>query len=72
MKTVGDASMPLHESTGYVTTYRGKGINAGHKSVTMRLCFRAPDRTMTRDEVEGPIAGLVASLQSQVGAEVRS
>ena len=67
-----DTSMPLHESTEYVKTYRGKGIDPGHKSVTMRLRFRAADRTMTRDEVEGPIAGLMESLQSRVCAEIRS
>ncbi len=72
MTIVRDTSMPLHESTEYVTTYRGKGIDPGHKSVTMRLRFRAADRTMTRDEVEAPIAGLMESLQSRVGAEIRS
>jgi phenylalanyl-tRNA synthetase beta chain len=72
MKIVTALAMPLHQSTEHVTTYRGKGIDAGHKSVTMRLCFRAADRTMTRDEVEGPIATLIDSLQSQVGAEIRS
>lgn len=61
-----------HEATEFVTVYRGKGIDAGHKSLSMRIRFRAADRTLTREEVEPPIESLIAALRSQVGAEIRS
>ena len=63
--------MPHHEATEFVTKYRGKGIPKGQKSVSMRLRFRAADRTLTREEVEGPIESLVEAFRGQVGAEIR-
>ena len=35
-----------------VTTYRGKPLEKGQKSVTVTLVFRSPTRTLTGDEVE--------------------
>ena len=43
-----------------------------HKSVTLRLCFRADDRTLTREEVEAPMQQAVDALVNTLGAEVRS
>lgn len=63
--------LPHHEATEFVTVFRGKGISDGHKSVSMRLRFRSADRTLTRAEVEGPIASLVTAFRSEVGAEIR-
>ena len=31
--------------------YRGEQVGAGHKSLALRLEFRAPDRTLTDEEV---------------------
>jgi phenylalanyl-tRNA synthetase beta chain len=31
--------------------YRGDQVDEGHKSLALRLAFRAPDRTLTDDEV---------------------
>ena len=64
--------LPMHEGTQFVTVYRGKGVADNHKSVTLRLTFRADDRTLTREEVEGPMNAAIKALQSTVGAEVRS
>jgi phenylalanyl-tRNA synthetase beta chain len=63
--------MPHHEATEFVTVYRGKGIPEGQKSVSMRLRFRAGDRTLTREEVEGPLESLLAAFRADVGAEIR-
>ena len=65
-------NLPMHEATRFVTVYRGKGIADGHKSVTLRMVFRAADRTLTRDEVEDPVASAIDALQNGLGAEVRS
>src|SRR5206468_159363 len=37
--------LPHLENAEYVTTYRGKPLEKGQKSVTTKLVFRAPDRT---------------------------
>ncbi|MCH2134969.1 MAG: hypothetical protein MK101_00130, partial [Phycisphaerales bacterium] len=64
--------LPMLEDIGFVTVWRGKGVPDGHKSVTLRLRFRAHDRTLTRDEVDAPVAGAIEALQRSLGAEVRS
>jgi len=71
-RIVNAAELPHHEATTFITTWRGKGVPDGHKSVTMRLRFRAQDRTLTREEVEEPMAALLNSLRSGVNAEIRA
>lgn len=70
--TVAALGLPMHERTDFVTVYRGKGMPEQHKSVTLRLCFRADDRTLTREEVEAPMQQAVDALVNTLGAEVRS
>lgn len=64
----------LDRMTGceFVTTYRGAQIGKGKKSVTVRLSFRDPTRTMKHEEVDAPVAGLMDFLKSDVGAEIRA
>jgi len=59
------------ERISYVTTYRGKPLEAGQKSITVRLAFREPGRTLTKDEVEAPIADLLKSLKGAFPFEIR-
>jgi phenylalanyl-tRNA synthetase beta chain len=60
------------ESLDFVTTYRGKQVGAGKKSVTMSLGFRDPERTLRHEEVDPQIDAAVTALKSAVGAEIRS
>lgn len=60
------------EAADFVTTFCGAQIGAGRKSVTMRLKFRAPDRTLKREEVDAETARATESLRSALGAEVRA
>lgn len=60
------------ETADFVTTFCGSQIGAGRKSVTMRLRFRAPDRTLKREEVDAETARATESLRSALGAEVRA
>jgi phenylalanyl-tRNA synthetase beta chain len=64
--------LPMHDGTQFVTVYRGKGVPDQHKSVSLRLRFRADDRTLTREEVEAPMQTAVDKLVSSLGAKVRS
>jgi phenylalanyl-tRNA synthetase beta subunit len=38
----------------------------------MRLTFRAPDRTLKREDADGWMAALADALKSRLGAEIRS
>lgn len=71
-RVVATLKLPWFESLSFVGTYRGKQIGAGRKSVTMRLMFRAADRTLRRDEVDSSIAALGKELAVQLGAEIRA
>jgi phenylalanyl-tRNA synthetase beta chain len=63
---------PEHlEDAEYVTTYRGKPLEKGQKSVTLKLVFRAPDRTLTGDEVEAAVKKIVDATAKELGATLR-
>ena len=51
--------------------YTGKGIPQGQVSLSLRLTFRAPDRTLTDDEVQTAMDGIMAALRATYGAEQR-
>ncbi len=67
-----DASPQFMESLAFVTTYRGKPIPDGKKSLTFRMRFRHPEKTLRDEEVNAPVDALVAKLKAELGAEVRT
>lgn len=61
----------LMEGLSFVTTYRGKPIAPGHKSITVRLAFRDASRTLTHDEVDAPLAKALEKLRGELAFDVR-
>jgi phenylalanyl-tRNA synthetase beta subunit len=53
-----------------VEEYRGEAIGA-RKGWTLRLTFRAPDRTLNRNEAQARHEAVAAALETRLGAEVR-
>jgi phenylalanyl-tRNA synthetase beta chain len=51
--------------------YQGTGIPAGHVSLSLRLTFRAADRTLTDAEVHEAMQAMLGALQQQHGAVQR-
>jgi phenylalanyl-tRNA synthetase beta chain len=70
--TVREAKPEHLESLSFVTTYRGKQVGAGRKSVTMRLVFRRADGTLRREDVDAIVARLTETLRKSLGAELRA
>ena len=64
--------LPWLEAIEFVTVFRGKGIDAGHKSLTLRLRFRDEKKTLTHEEVDAPFAKVINILCTSCGAEIRS
>ncbi len=62
----------LLEQLTFVGTYRGPQTGPGKKSVTLRLRFRAPDRTLRHEEVDPQVESLVAAAKAQLAAELRA
>ena len=60
------------EGLEYVTTYRGKPLEKGTKSVTITLVFRSPTSTLTSDQVEASVQRAVEAAKTQLGATLRT
>jgi phenylalanyl-tRNA synthetase beta chain len=68
---VRDLKLANLEGVEYVTTYRGKQIGEGNKSVTVELVFRSETGTLTGEEVEGSVQRVVGAAKERVGATLR-
>jgi phenylalanyl-tRNA synthetase beta chain len=68
---IAGLAVPRLEGAEYVGTFRGKQVGAGKKSVTVRLRFRDPARTLRHEEVDGEVARVVSALAESVGAALR-
>ena len=60
------------EKIDFVALYRGKPIPAGQKSMTVSLCFRDDDGTLRHEQVDEFEKTIFASLQSKLGAQIRT
>jgi len=69
---VDSLSLENLEAQEFITTFRGKGIESGSKSLSMRLRFRASDRTLTHDEVDPQVERVVDVMKTQFKAQLRS
>jgi phenylalanyl-tRNA synthetase beta chain len=60
------------EGLEYVTTYCGKPLEQGTKSVTITLVFRSPTGTLTSELVEASVQRVIEAARSQLGATLRT
>lgn len=66
------ASAPASlERVEFFDIYRGKPVPEGRKSVAFSMTFRAPDRTLTGEEVETAVGRIVEALAEKLGAALR-
>lgn len=69
---IRETAPALLERTSFVGTYRGKQTGQGKKSVTMRLRFRSPERTLRHEEVDPQVESLVEAAKNRLRAELRA
>jgi phenylalanyl-tRNA synthetase beta chain len=69
--TIRSAAPSMLVSVVEFDRYQGKGVPAGRLSLSLRLTFRAPDRTLTDREADQATAKIVEALRAQHGAERR-
>ncbi|MFB3893143.1 MAG: phenylalanine--tRNA ligase subunit beta [Phycisphaerae bacterium] len=65
-------AQPLREALEYVTTYRGKPIPDGRKSVTVTLVYRSPDGTLRSEQVDEQVSQVVEAMKRKMKAELRT
>ncbi len=68
---VAQAKPEMLENTEYVTTYRGKPLERGQKSVTITLVFRSPTTTLTSEQVEASVQRVIEVAKHELGAQLR-
>lgn len=71
VRAVESAGAQHLEEIRFGEVYRGKQVESGRKSVFFRLTYRAPDRTLTNDEVNASQEQVIAALAARVGATLR-
>ncbi|MEC4183788.1 phenylalanine--tRNA ligase subunit beta [Adlercreutzia sp. R21] len=73
MQVMTSAGGKLLESVALFDVYRdAERVGANKKSVAYSFVYRAPDRTLTSEEVEKVHAKLVGKVQKATGAEIRA
>jgi phenylalanyl-tRNA synthetase beta chain len=60
------------ESVECIDVFAGKGIDKSSRSTAVSMAFRAPDRTLSSEEVTASVEQVIASLAQTLGAELRS
>ncbi len=71
VRAIHDLALPFLESVEFITTFRGKQVGDGRKSVSLRLVFRKSDGTLTSGEADASVARAIAQLRSGCNAEIR-
>ncbi|OYW18499.1 MAG: hypothetical protein B7Z55_10500, partial [Planctomycetales bacterium 12-60-4] len=71
-QTTRDAAGPLLASVQFGGQYRGKQLGDAKKSYVVTLTFRAPDRTLTSDEVDVAQAAVIAACEQSLQATLRA
>jgi phenylalanyl-tRNA synthetase beta chain len=66
------ASGPNLETLDCIDVFDGKGIAKDSRSLAVSMVFRAPDRTLSSEEVAAAVDQIVARLNAEFGAELRS
>jgi len=67
-----ETASDLLESVELFDVYEGAGVAEGRKSLGWAFRFRAQDRTLTDDEVEGEMTALSATLEKRFDARIRT
>ena len=62
----------LLESLELFDEFRGEGVPEGFRSLAWRLTFRHPERTLRDKEIEGRRAGLLKTLDRELGVRPRA
>ena len=67
-RTVSDSAPPTLTRVREFDRYQGKGVPDGKVSLSLRLTFRSPERTLTDAEVQAAMEQVLAALRARHGA----
>ena len=70
-KILNDTKHGILESYKLFDVYEGQQVGENKKSVAYSLTFRAPDRTLTDNEINDVLNNILEKLKNCLGAELR-
>lgn len=70
-QTISDAAPPTLVRVREFDRYQGKGVPEGKVSLSLRLTFRSPERTLTDEEVQAAMDAVLARLRVRHAAVQR-
>ena len=71
-KVAGRAAGKFLEELEVMDEYRGPKLGQGVRGLTLRLVFRAPDRTLRDAEVDAAVEGVMKTLEQDLGVQLRA
>ena len=71
VSSIRRAGAPLVETVDVTDVYDGAGVPEGKRSLTLAVAYRAPDRTLTSDEVTAVRQKVIQAAERQTGATLR-
>jgi phenylalanyl-tRNA synthetase beta chain len=72
LRAVADQKSEYDAGAKLVDVYEGSGVPEGKRSVTLRIEYRATERTLRDEEVDELHALTVAALGEKFGAQLRA
>jgi phenylalanyl-tRNA synthetase beta chain len=70
-QTIAEMKVENLQSTELVDIYEGQGLADEERSVTIRLEFRAENRTLRDEEVDSSQSLIIQTLENRLGAKQR-
>jgi phenylalanyl-tRNA synthetase beta chain len=70
-EVIRSAAGGLLEEVRLFDVYVGRQVGEGKRSLAYSLTYRAPDRTLTDEEIDAVHGGIVKALRERFGAELR-
>lgn len=71
-KCVRDSGGDLLREILFIDLYRGEQIPPEKKSITFRLIFQHPERTLVSEEVDRSIERVLTAVESELGGKLRA
>ena len=69
---IAAVDQPLRAAVDYITTFRGKPIPSGRKSVTVRLTYRSDAGTLRSEQVDQQVEQVVSRMKEKLSAKLRA
>ncbi len=71
-KAIENQNFELLQNIRFVDVYEGKGVSGNERSITIRLEYRSPERTLFEDEIEKIHNEILQNLESDLGASLKN